>query len=250
MNQNDILNRYPRLVAHLLSVAEVVSPLEQEFCVFEETGQEILIAAERRQGMGGLLAEMVGVGGREVGLAPVFDVAPHAFHRIQLGTVGRQGFEAEPRRMLDREILGRLEMGREIVPDEHKPTPKTTVQATQERDQKRRVDVAAVQLKKEVHSSAKRRNRKGSDRRESITPGRFDQDGRPPRWCPGSTDGRLKQEAGFVQKHYRPTPTGRPFFIRGHSTFRQRSSASGSCCRARRCGFCSVRVSCRRIFST
>lgn len=202
--------------------------------MFEEAGQEILIAAERRQGMGGLLTEMVDVGGREVGLASVFDVAPHAFHRIQLGRVGRQGLEAEPRRMLDREVLGRLEMGRKIVPDEHNPTPKTMVQAAQERDQNRRVDVAAVQLKEEVHSSAKRRNRQRSDRRESITPGRFDQDGRLSRRRPGSTDGRLKHEAGFVQEHYRPTPTGRPFFIRGHSTFRQRSSASRSCCRARR----------------
>jgi hypothetical protein len=237
-------------VTTLLTVAKVVSPLEQEFCVFEEAGQEILVAAERGQGTGGLLAEMIDIGGREVGLASVLDVAPHAFHGIQLGTVGRQGFEAEPRRMLDREVLGRLEMGPEIVPDEHNPAPKTMVQVTQEWDQKRRVDVAIVQLKEEVHSSANRRDRKRTDRRESITPGRFGQDGRLPRRCPGSTDGRLEHEAGFVQEHYRLTPTGRPFFIRGHSTFRQRSSASGSCCRARRWGFCSVRASCRRSFST
>ena len=218
--------------------------------MFEETGQEILFSAEREQGIGRLLAEMIDIGGREVGLAPVLDIAPHAFHGIQLGAVGRQGLEAEPRRMLDREVLGRLEMGPKIVPDEHNPAAKTLLQVTQEGDQKRRVDVTIVQLKKEVHPLANRRDRKRADRRESIMPGRFDQDGRLPRWCPGPTDGRLKHEAGFVQEHYRLTPTGRPFFIRGHSTFRQRSSASGSCCRARRWGFCGVSANCRRSFST
>jgi hypothetical protein len=202
--------------------------------VFEETGQEILVSAEREQGIGRLLAEMIDIGGREVGLASVLDIAPHAFHGIQLGAVGRQGLEAEPRRMLDRKVLGRLEMGPKVVPDEHNPAAKTLVQVTQEGDQKRRVDVAVVQLKEEVHLSANRRDRKRADRRESITPCRFDQDGRLSRRRPGSTDGRLKHEAGFVQENYRLTPTGRPFFIRAHSTFRQRSSASGSCCRARR----------------
>ena len=218
--------------------------------MFEEGGQEILVSAEREQGIGRLLAQMIDICGREVGLASVLDVAPHAFHGIQLGAVGRQGLEAEPRRMLDREVFGRLEMGPKIVPDEHNPAAETIVQVTQEGDQKRRVDVAFVQLKKEVHPPANRRDRKRADCRESITPGRFDQDGRLPRRCPGPTDDRLKHEAGFVQEHYRLTPTGRPFFIRGHSTFRQRSSASGSCCLARRWGFCGVSASCRRSFST
>lgn len=35
----------------LLPLARAVSPLEQEFCVFEEAGQEILVAAERGQGI-------------------------------------------------------------------------------------------------------------------------------------------------------------------------------------------------------
>ncbi len=218
--------------------------------MFEEAGQEVLVAAERGQGIGGLLVEMIDVGGREVGLASVLDVAPHAFDRIQLGTVGRQVLEAEPGRMLDREVLGRLEMSRKIIPDEHNPAAKTIVQVVQEGDQKRRVDVAGVQLKEEVHSSANRRDRKRADCREPITPGRFDQDRRLTRRRPGPADGRLKHEAGFVQEHYRLAPTGCPFFIRGHSTFRQRSSAPESCCRARRWGFCGVRASCRRSFST
>jgi hypothetical protein len=115
--------------------------------VFEEGGQEVLVAAEGGQGIGRLLIQMLHIGGGEVGHASVLDVAPHAFHGIQLGTVGRQGLEAVPRRMLDREVLGCLEMGAKIVPDEHDPAPKTMVQVTQEGDQKRRVDVAIVQLK-------------------------------------------------------------------------------------------------------
>jgi len=194
--------------------------------------------------------QIVHVDSGMVGLASVLDVAPCAFHGIQLRTIRRQVLEAKPGRMLDREVLGRLVVDSKIVPDEHNSAPEPMVQVLQKWDQQRRVDVAIVQLKEEVHSSANGRDRKRSDRRESITSGRFDQDGRLPRRCPGPTDDRLKHEAGFVQEHYRLAPTGRPLFIRGHSTCRQRSSASGSCCRARRWGFCWVRAKRRRSFST
>ena len=218
--------------------------------MFEKAGQEVLIAAERGQRSARLLMKMLNIDGSEIGHATVLDVAPNTFDRIQFGTVGRQVLKTEPSRVLDGEVLGCLEMGREIVPDKHDPATKTIVQVMQERDEKRRIDVALVQLKREVHPAADRRDRKRTDCRESITPGRFDQDGCVAQRSPGSSDGRLKHEARFVQEHYRLAPTGCPLFIRGHSAVRQRSSASGSCCRARRWGFCGVRVSCRRIFST
>ena len=158
--------------------------------------------------------------------------------------------EAKPGRMLDREVLGRLEMGLKIIPDEHHPATKSIVQGMQEWDQQRRVDVAVVQSKGEVHPPTNGRDRKRPNCRESVAPSGFDQDGCLPRRRPGPADDWLKHEAGFIQEHYRLTPTGRPFFIRGHSTSRQRSSASGSCCRARRWGFCWVRANRRRSFST
>ena len=194
--------------------------------------------------------QVVHVSGGEVGLASVLDVAPRAFHRIQLRAIGWQVFKAKPGRVLDREILGRLVVGRKIVPDEHHPATKAIVQGMQKWDQTRRIDVAVVQLEREIHPSTNGRDRKRPDRREPITPGRFDENWRMARRRPTPTDRRLKHEAGFVQEHYRLAPTRCPFFIRGHSTLRQRSSASGPCCRARRWGFCGVRSSWRRIFST
>ncbi len=218
--------------------------------MFEEGGQEILVAAQQGQGVGRVAMQMVHVSGGKVGLASVLDVAPRTFHRIQLRAIGRQILEAKPGRMRDREILGRLVVDPKIVPDEHHPTTEAIVQGMQEWDQKRRIDVATVQLEREIHPSTNRRDRKRPDCRESITPGRFDENGCLPGQRPTPTDRRLKHEAGFVQEHYRLTPTRCPFFIRGHSTLRQRSSASGSCCRARRWGFCGVRSKWRRIFST
>ena len=227
-----------------------MGPLQHELCVFEEGGKEVLVATQEGEGVGGMSMQIVHVDSGMVGLASVLDVAPCAFHGIQLRTIRRQVLEAKPGRMLDREVLGRLEMGRKIIPDEHDPAAKTIVQVMQERDEKGRIDAAVVQLKREIHPTANRRDRKRADCRESVAPGRFDQDGCLPRGSPGPADGRLKHETRFVQEHYRLAPTGGPFFIRGHSAVRQRSSASGSCCRARRWGFCGVRVSCRRIFST
>ena len=218
--------------------------------MFEESGQEVLVASQGGQRIGCLLIQMVYVSGGEVGLASVLDVAPRAFDRIQLWAIGRQVFKAKPGRMFDREVLGRFVVDPKIVPDEHHPTTEAIVQGMQEWDQKRRIDVAAVQLEREIHPSTSRRDRKRPDRRESITPGRFDENGRLPGQRPTPTDRRLKHEAGFVQEHYRLTPTRCPFFIRGHSTLRQRSSAWGFCCLARRWGFCGVRSSWRRIFST
>jgi len=205
---------------------------------------------QRGQGIGCLSMPMIHISGGEVGLASVLDVAPRAFHRIQLRAIGWQVFKAKPGRVLDREILGRLVVRRKVVPDEHHPTTEASAQGMQKRDQKRRIDVAVVQLERKIHPSANGRDRQRPDRREPITPGRFDKNWRAARRCPTSTDRRLKHEARFVQEHYRLAPTGRPFFIRGHSTLRQRSSASGFCCRARRWGFCGVRSSWRRIFST
>ena len=234
----------------LLTFAEVVAGLDLEFCVFEEAGQEVLVAAERGQGIGRLLVEVIDIGGREVWLTSVLDVTPRTFHRVQLRTVGWQVFKAEPGRVSDREVLRRLVMRRKIVPDEYNPMTKAIVQSTQEWNQKRRVDVATVQLEGEVHPSEDGRDRKRPDRRDSITSGRFNENRRMARRCPGSTDCRLKHEPGFVQEHYRLTPTGRPFFIRGHSTLRHNASTSRSCCRARRWGFCGVSFSWRRILNT
>ena len=152
--------------------------------------------------------------------------------------------------MFNREVFGRLEMHWETVPDDHCPMAESMMERPQEGNQNRCVDVRTVQLEGEVHPPADRRDRQRADRRDPIVLRGFEKNGRAARRCPGPANGRLEHEARFVQENYRLTPTGRPFFIRGHSTFRQRSSASGSCCRARRWGFCSVRSSCRRIFST
>ena len=194
--------------------------------------------------------QMVHVRGGEVDLAAVLDVAPRTFHWIQLWAIGWQVFKAKPGGVFDREVLGCLVVDSKIVPYEHYATTVVMVQGMQEWDQKRRIDVATVQLEREIHPSTNRRDRERPDRRKPITPGRFDEDGCPPRRRPTPTDRGLKHEAGFVQEHYRLTPTRCPFFIRGHSTLRQRFSASGSCCRARRWGFCGVRSKWRRIFST
>ena len=175
--------------------------------MFEEGGQEILVATQQGQGIGRVSMQMVYVSGGKVGLASVLDVAPRTFHGIQLRAIGRQVFKAKPRRVLDREILGRLVVDPKIVPDEHHPTTEAIVQGMQEWNQKRRIDVATVQLEREIHPSTNRRDRKRPDRREPITPGRFDENWRMARGCPTPTDRRLKHEAGFVQEHYRLTPT-------------------------------------------
>lgn len=57
----------------------------------------------------------------EIGLRSILAVAPTFLDGIQFRTVRRQILEAEPGRMFDREILGRLEMGPKIVPDEYDP---------------------------------------------------------------------------------------------------------------------------------
>ena len=175
--------------------------------MFEEGGQEILVAAQQGQGIGRVAMQMVHVSGGKVGLASVLDVAPRTFHRIQLRAIGLQILEAKPERMRDREVLGRFVVDPKIVPDQHHSTTETIVQGLQEWDQKRRIDVAAMQLEREIHPSTSRRDRKRPDRRESITPGRFNENGCLPRQRPAPTDRRLKHEAGFVQEHYRLTPT-------------------------------------------
>ncbi|NQU24473.1 MAG: hypothetical protein HQ567_24590 [Candidatus Nealsonbacteria bacterium] len=55
--------------------------------MFEESGQEVLVAAQGGQRIGCLLIQMVYVSGGEVGLASVLDVAPRAFDRIQLRAI-------------------------------------------------------------------------------------------------------------------------------------------------------------------
>ncbi len=220
-----------------------MTPLDLEFRVFEEGGQEVLVFMQDGQGVGSLLTQVFQVASGEVGLTSVLAVTPTILDGIQFRTVGRQVLEAEPGRMFDREILGRLKMGPKIVPDEYNPISKMMMQVAQKRNQQRRVDIRAVHLEGEIHPAAYGRNRKRADHRESIAPCRFDQDRCTAQRRPGATDGRLEHEARFVQEYYMLAPASRPFFIRGHSTARQCSRASRSCCRARRSGFCGVNCS-------
>lgn len=195
------------------------------------------------EGFGRLLMQVVQVMGGEVGLRSVFAVAPTLLDGIQFRAIGRKWLEAEPGRMFDGKILGRFEMGSKVVPDEYDPISETIVQVGQERNQQRRIDVGVMELEREIHTMANGRNRKRADRRDSITSGGLDQDGRVARRSPGAANGRLEHEARFVQEYYGLLPASRPFFIRGHSTVRQCSRASGSCCLTRRSGFCGVKSS-------
>ena len=195
------------------------------------------------QRLGGFLEQVVKIASGEIGLRYVLAMTPTILDGIQFRTVGRQVLEAEPGRMLDREILGRLEMGPKVVPDKHDPITEMIVQVAQKRNQRRRVDIRAMQLEGEIHPVAYGRNRKCADRRDAVASCRFDQAGRAARRRPSATHGRLEHEARFVQEYYMLAPASRPFFIRGHSTARQCSKASRSCCRARRNGFCEVNCS-------
>ena len=195
------------------------------------------------QGVGSFLTQVFQIAGGEVGLRYVLAVTPTILDGIQFRTVGRQVLEAEPGRMFNREILGRLEMGPKIVPDEYDPITEMIVQVAQKRNQQRRVNIRAMHLEGEIHPAANRRNRKRADHRDVVASCRFYQDGRAARRRPSATDGRLEHEARFVQEYYMLAPASRPFFIRGHSTARQCSRASRSCCRARRSGFCGVNCS-------
>ena len=195
------------------------------------------------QGVGSFLTQVFQVASGEVGLRSVLAVTPTLLDGIQFRTIWRQELEAKPRRMFDGEILGRFEMHGETVPDEYNPVAKTVVQVAQKRNQQRGIDISAVQLEGEIHPVANGRNRKCADSRDSITSRRFDQDRRAARRRPGATTHRLEHEARFIQEYYMLAPASRPFFIRGHSTARQCSRASRSCCRARRSGFCGVNCS-------
>ena len=195
------------------------------------------------QGVGSLLVQVVQIASGEIGLRYVLAVTPTILDGIQFRTVGRQVLEAEPGRMLNREILGRLEMSPKIVPDKHDPITEMIVQVSQKRNQRRRVDIGAMQLEGEIHPVAYGRNRKRADRRDAVAPCRFYQDGCYARRRPSATHGRLEHEARFVQEYYMLAPASRPFFIRGQSMARQCSRASRSCCRARRSGFCGVNCS-------
>jgi hypothetical protein len=75
-------------------------------------------------------AQMIEIAGGEVGLRAILAVTPTVLDGIQFRAIRGQVLEAEPGRMFDREILGRLEMGPKIVPDEYDPIPKTMMQVT------------------------------------------------------------------------------------------------------------------------
>ena len=64
-------------------------------------------------------AQVIEIAGSEVGLRTILAVTPTILDGIQFRAIGWQVLEAELGRMFDREILGRLEVGSKIIPDEH-----------------------------------------------------------------------------------------------------------------------------------
>lgn len=122
-----------------------------------------MVAMQCGQGVGGLLAELFQVMGREVGLTAIFHLAPTTFYRVQLRTVRRQILKPEPRWMPERKIFRRLEMHSKVVPNENESMTKMMVQLAEKRIQNRRVDVRRVQLKRKIHSPLNRGHRQRFD---------------------------------------------------------------------------------------
>ena len=70
-----------------------MAPLDLEFCVFKEGGEEGLVFMQDGQRLGGFLEQVFLIAGGEVGLRYVLAVTPTILDGIQLRTIGRQVFE-------------------------------------------------------------------------------------------------------------------------------------------------------------
>jgi len=190
--------------------------------------------------------EMRNIVGNEVRQESVLGMAPRGVHGIEFRRVGRQELEVDVLHPSPGNLLRRRAMNAPAIPADDQWTPKLLSQLLNEGDHLGSADILFPNLEGGVHSRPRRRNNDRTDHAQPIVP--------IPRALhrslayggPGATVHRLQAEAGFVDKNNASSELAGFFLMRGQSTFRHRSTASGSCSRATCRGFCGLNPkSCR-----
>jgi hypothetical protein len=176
----------------------------------------------------------------EVGHVAVLGTIPHQFHRIQVGSIGRQPLDLKPVRVLSLHQSHRLAVGVVAVQHQDELAPQALVHQGQERHNFLKADVVVVDLEIESQAAAYRGYRNPRDNRQTIMAVPAVLDGRLTSRCPTAADYGLEHEATFIDQDDTPPLVVGFFSIRGHSSSRQRWMASSSRSRARRSGFCGL----------
>jgi len=149
--------------------------------------------------------QVVQVGRGEGGEVPVLGVAPDGLDRVELGGIGGQPLDDDPR------MLGqpRRDAARPVravpIPDESEAVGQVAAQLLEEPEDLAAPDVVAMQGPVEAKPAAARGDRERADRREAIPPIPLAEHwGLAPGRPRPATD-RLEHEATLVNEHQGPT---------------------------------------------
>lgn len=178
----------------------------------------------------------------------VLGVTPDPLVGVELRCVGWQKDELEA--AVAREPLRHAAVRGETVPDEGHRAAACALNAADEALDRVGVEVAPRQLEREGDAVRDRRDGDGADDRDAVVAGTADQLRGLSLRRPRRTGDGLEHESALIchGKHAASAPGF--FFMRGHSSRRNRSTSARSCSRARRTALCGLKSIRRRSLWT
>ena len=178
--------------------------------------------------------------GDEVGQVAILGIAPPRLDGIQLRCVSRQPFEFDMLQPRIQDLLGRRAMYTPATQDDDQRAATTLTQSSNEFHRFGRTNIVGMNLKGRADLSPLRRKRDRADDTQPVVPIPRLLHRRLATRSPRLAVHRLQAKARFIDKCNAGTTSAGFFLIRGQSCLRQRWTASVSCSRATRRGFCGL----------
>ena len=138
--------------------------------------------------------------GDKVGQRAELGMAPTRFHRIELGSVGRQPFELDVPNSRSGNPSGSRTMHLPPIPANQQRSPEFSPQLAEERQHFARANRIFVNLKWRADATTCRRERHGSDHTQAIVAIPCPLHGCLARRSPGAPIHRLQAKAGFIDE--------------------------------------------------
>jgi hypothetical protein len=188
-------------------------------------------AAQSAQGGGGFQAQFPSLSGDQVGNFVGFEMAPHVFHRIEFGRIGRQAMDLQTPFCAGNEAFDQgTAMNGRAVPQDENLSGNMPQEVLQKENDLGALDAAGIKLKVEAPK------RQSANEGKALPIEGFLQKRGLPAWRPSASPAGARAQAAFVDEDD-SLPLAAGFFFRaGHSTCFQRRMAFSSRSTARRSG--------------
>lgn len=194
-------------------------------------GDDTGAAPHPAQRGGGFKTQFPSLGHQQIGNFMAFEVAPHVFHRIEFGSIGRQAFQGDPALGGSDKILHQpTAMDGSPIPQNQYLARNMPQQVLQKKNHLRAFDAAGVDLKVKTPQS------QPADDGKALPVEGFLQKRSLPARSPGASPAGARAQTTFVDEDDGLFPLAGFFFRAGHSTCFQWPMAFSSRSMARRSG--------------